>query len=65
MYVKEIGHECVGWIHLAQNLGKLQAFVNTVMNSQVLDVAVVAKNIPFQLSCETLVAHPLSLTDAR
>jgi hypothetical protein len=31
----EIGWECVGWIHLAQNRDQLWALVDTLMNLQV------------------------------
>jgi len=36
MYLREVGLEGVDWIHLAQDRDQWQAFVNTVMNFQVL-----------------------------
>jgi hypothetical protein len=35
MDFREIGWECVGWIHLAQDRDKRRAIVNTVMNLRV------------------------------
>jgi hypothetical protein len=35
MDLREIGWEGVDWMHLAQDRGQWQAFVNTVMNLQV------------------------------
>jgi hypothetical protein len=32
--LREIGLECVDWIHLAQDRDQFQALVNTVMNIQ-------------------------------
>jgi hypothetical protein len=34
--LKEIGCECVNWIHLAQNRVQWRALVNTVMNLRVI-----------------------------
>jgi len=34
MDIREIGWECVDWIHLDQDRDKWRAFVNTVMNLQ-------------------------------
>jgi hypothetical protein len=35
MELMEIGWEHVNWIHLAQNMGQQQVFVNMIMNFQV------------------------------
>jgi hypothetical protein len=35
MDLREIGWEDVNWVHLAQDMGKCRAIMNTVMNLQV------------------------------